>query len=220
MNQTSQHKYLRAIYQLTERDQERASTSQIAQVLKVSPPSVTEMLDKLGADDLVSVEKYYGTQLTPSGRQIAVTLVRKQRIWETFLHQKLKISWVDLAEQAAALSANSDQEVSRRLSIYLNEPKWNPYGEPIPNEEGKISIRTQSALSDIPTHQPCTLLATRRKDKDFLTYLSSINLQIGRTITVLSRQAYEGATKIAIKPTDQVHTISSETAAYLLVRKL
>lgn len=220
MSELTKQKYLRAIYQLTERDLERASTSQIAQALRVSAPSVTEMLHKLGADDLVFTEKYYGTQLTPKGRQIAVTLVRKQRIWETFLHQKLKISWVDLAEQATALSASSDDEVSRRLSIYLNQPKWNPYGEPIPNEDGKISIRTQRALTEIATHQPCTLLATRRKDKEFLEYLSSMHLQIGRTITVLSRQSYEGATKIVIRPTDQVHTISSETAAYLLVRKL
>lgn len=213
-------RYLRAIYQLTERDQEKASTTQIATLLGLSGAAVTEMLSRLATQQLIAYAKYHGAQLTTEGRRQAVQLVRSQRIWETFLYQRLKMSWVDVADEAIRLSAASSAEATRRLSILLDQPKWSPYGDPIPNEEGKISIRTQTALTEVMTHQPCTMLAIKRKDRDFLDYLTSIDIAIGREIMILDRQNYEGVATVSIKPTDTVHMISAETCRNLLVRKI
>lgn len=215
----SEQRYIKAIYQLTERDQDRATTTELTHILGVSAPSVSDMITKLQAKKLVIHQKYYGVYLSTEGRHVATQLIRKQRIWESFLAQKLKYRWDEIQSKAAELASITDSDIIRRLDILLDQPKWSPLGDPIPNAAGKFSIRTQLPLADLGKGYVGELVAVKQAAPDFLQYLSSIHLVMGARVKVLERIDYDQSMQVVING-DHLAVLSNITCQQLFIKRL
>jgi len=143
----TEENYLKAIYKANQSSKEAVSTNSIAQEMKTSPASVTDMMKKLANKELIIYEKYRGAKLSASGSKTATSLIRKHRLWETFLVQKLGFSWEEVHEIAEELEHINSDKLINRMDEYLGYPKYDPHGDPIPNAEGKFTLREQIGIS-------------------------------------------------------------------------
>ncbi|MEL6389549.1 MAG: metal-dependent transcriptional regulator, partial [Bacteroidota bacterium] len=148
---STEEDYLKVIYQLSEHARSQVSTSSVAQHIKTSAASVTDMLKKLSVKGFIHYEPYKGARLSPAGQRLATILVRKHRLWETFLVQKLDFTWDEVHEVAEQLEHIDSDKLVDRLDHFLGYPKYDPHGDPIPNAEGKFTLRDQTILSKVPT---------------------------------------------------------------------
>ena len=155
MASETEENYIKAIFKITEKNQGAATTNAIANHLSTSPASVTDMLKRLSTKDYFHYEKYKGVYLTSKGIDMATQLIRKHRLWEVFLVEKLKFSWDQVHDIAEQLEHIDSDELIVRLDDYLDNPKYDPHGDPIPNAEGKFTIRNQ-AVSYTHLTQPTT----------------------------------------------------------------
>ena len=145
----SEENYLKAIQKLSETNIPKISTNDIANMMNIAPPSVSDMLKKLASKKLISYEKYYGVKLTKSGETIALSLVRKHRLWEVFLTQKLNFAWDEVHDIAEQLEHIKSDDLINRLEKYLGNPKYDPHGDPIPDAKGQIQTRKQIQLNEL-----------------------------------------------------------------------
>ncbi len=213
----TEENYLKGIFKIAEKEKKTVSTNSISRIMATSPASVTDMIQKLAEKDLVQYEKYKGVTLTTAGNKSAIHLIRKHRLWEVFLVNKLRFAWHQVHDIAEELEHISSDEMISRLDAFLDYPKYDPHGDPIPNAEGKFTIRNQVSLSDISLHQSATVLGVKEHPSEFLKYLSSINIRLGTIIKVLAVIHYDKSMIILIDgKTEQ--TISQSTSQLLLVR--
>ena len=144
---TTEENYLKAIYKISERNNNLASTSAISAELNTTAASVTDMLKKLSNKALINYQKYRGVSLTKEGGSLATALIRKHRLWEVFLVDKLHFSWDEVHDIAEELEHINSAALIERLDAFLEYPKFDPHGEPIPNKDGKIMLRRQLPLT-------------------------------------------------------------------------
>jgi DtxR family Mn-dependent transcriptional regulator len=148
LSQTEEN-YLKAIFKISEQQDAPASTNAISQAIRISAASVTDMLKRLAEKDLIHYEKYKGVILTPAGNRLATRLIRKHRLWEVFLVEKLHFSWDKVHEIAEQLEHIRSPELVERLDQFLGNPKYDPHGDPIPDAEGKFTHRQQVSLDEL-----------------------------------------------------------------------
>src|SRR3954471_19141026 len=141
----SKENYLKAIFHL-QQDNQSVSTNALAESLQTRPASVTDMLKKLKEQRLLQYEKYKGVKLTHEGRKVAILIIRKHRLWEYFLVEKLGFGWEEVHEIAEELEHISSKKLIDRLDEYLNFPQTDPHGDPIPDIDGKIAASKQINL--------------------------------------------------------------------------
>ena len=134
---TAEENYLKAIFKITEKEGKTATTNAIAAALNTTAASVTDMLKRLAEKDLINYEKYRGVQLSSGGEQIATILIRKHRLWEVFLVNKLGFAWDEVHELAEQLEHIQGEALVERLDEYLGRPQFDPHGDPIPDAEGR-----------------------------------------------------------------------------------
>jgi len=213
----AEENYLKAIFKISERSQKTASTSSIAKRLDTSAASVTDMLKKLSDKSLINYEKYKGVTLTTEGLRLATDLIRKHRLWEVFLVKKLRFSWDQVHDIAEQLEHIKSKELIQRLDAFLDYPKFDPHGDPIPNAEGKFTIRSQSALSDLHVGQKGSLVGVKEHKNEFLKYLNKLNVKLGTSIKVLDYVPFDKSMQIEIDG-KEVTTVSDTVANYLLVK--
>ena len=170
--------YIKAIFQLTEKEGNSVTTSALADHLTTSAASVTDMLKKLADQKLIEYIKYKGVRLSTSGKSMAVQLIRKHRLWETFLFEKLTISWDGVHEIAEQLEHVHSDRLIEQLDEFLGFPKFDPHGDPIPDASGKFTLRNQVLLSSLEVGDDAQVVAVREHDADFLQYLHSRQLNI------------------------------------------
>src|ERR1700741_1998079 len=145
--------YIKGIYHL-QQTHSIVSTNQLASVLEATPASVTDMLKKLKAKKLLNYEKYKGFHLTAEGRKLSVNIVRRHRLWEYFLVEKLHFGWDEVHEVAEELEHIDSRKLVEKLDAYLGHPKFDPHGDPIPDINGKIVPHAQLKLTDLPINTP------------------------------------------------------------------
>ena len=146
----TEENYLKCILKLSGGNiQNNVGTNEISYEVNVSAASVTDMLRKLAEKKLITYQKYYGVKLTKTGEQYAKNLVRKHRLWEVFLTQKLKFSWDEVHDLAEQLEHVKGDEMIDRLENFLGNPKFDPHGDPIPDNKGNILVRKQQLLSEL-----------------------------------------------------------------------
>ena len=138
MHTLTEENYLKAIYRIFESTGETVSTNAIAENLQINAASVTDMFKKLGQQKLVVYEKSKGVKPTDKGKKIALHIIRKHRLWETFMVEKLKLSWDEVHEIAEQLEHVHSDLLIERLDQLLNYPKFDPHGDPIPDKNGKL----------------------------------------------------------------------------------
>lgn len=214
----AEENYIKAIFKIAEKEKKSVSTNAIAKHLSTTAASVTDMLKKLSEKDLVHYEKYKGVSLSNQGNKIATHLVRKHRLWEVFLVSKLRFGWHQVHEIAEELEHIDSDELIARLDAFLDYPKFDPHGDPIPNADGKFTIRNQISLSELYIHQSGIVLGVKENQSDFLKYLTELHIKLGSVIRIIDITLFDKSMKIMIDEKFEA-SISHQVAQNLLVKR-
>lgn len=173
-------------------------TNELAAALAVKPATANDMLKKLREKKLVDYEKYGKISLSEAGKKYALEVLRKHRIWETFLFEKLEFSWDEVHEVAEQLEHIQSQKLIDKLDKYLNFPEVDPHGDPIPDKQGKLKQPFKKTLAEVSPGVTCRMIAVRDNSAPFLQYVVRVGLGINNEITVLDRQEYDEITRIEV----------------------
>lgn len=219
MISSSVEDYLKAIFQLSSEDEEkRVGTNQLAEYLDIKPASASVMLKKLRTKGLVSYEKYGRIGLTSKGWDIAVSLIRRHRLWETFLFEKLNFSWDEVHEVAHDLEHIQSDKLIRELDKHLGFPSRDPHGHIIPDEKGNFSKDERLLLANLQEGQKCQLVSVRDSSADFLKYVTQLGLALSTEIEVKEIREFDGSFVLAFR--DQTESVSRKFAENIFVRIL
>ncbi|MDH4091784.1 MAG: metal-dependent transcriptional regulator [Cyclobacteriaceae bacterium] len=194
----TEENYLKAIYHLSEDGSKSVLTNAIAEVTKTRAASVTDMIKKLSAKDFISYEKYYGVKITKQGRVEALQVIRKHRLWETFLVQKLQFNWDEVHEIAEQLEHIQSSLLIRKLDEFLGYPSTDPHGEPIPDKHGKVSKQAQIELDSLAPGYKGVIIAVKDSDSNLLKYLNRIGAKPGKRIKIITKEEYDESLEIEI----------------------
>ena len=209
--------YLKAIYQLSNHDKTKiVSATEIAICLEIKPPTVLEKLAILVKKGYVTYNKFDGAKLSQTGKEIAINIVRRHRIWETYLYKQLKFSWSEVHEIAEQLEhVNSDKLIDRIYDV-IGNPDFDPHGDPIPNKQGKLPKSDRRPLSKSVKGCRCIILGVSEHSEVFLNYLTELKIGLNDKITVEQINAYDDSLKLLTKNKELV-LISSKAAKQILV---
>jgi DtxR family Mn-dependent transcriptional regulator len=211
----TEENYLKAIYHLSDSGSKAVLTNEIAELINTKAASVTDMIKKLSIKTLITYEKYYGVKLTNHGKTEALLIIRKHRLWETFLVQKLSFTWDEVHEIAEQLEHIQSALLIEKLDAFLGYPKMDPHGEPIPDNKGKIKLQPQFPLDQIQVGYNGTIIAVKDSDPNLLKYLDKIGATPGKKIKLISKETYDESLEIEINR--QRINISKEVSKNILV---
>ncbi|NNE27482.1 MAG: metal-dependent transcriptional regulator [Saprospiraceae bacterium] len=210
--------YIKAIFKITERNQGAANTNAIAKYLNTSAASVTDMLKRLSDKDYFHYEKYKGVYLTSKGIQMATQLVRKHRLWEVFLAKKLDFSWEEVHDIAEQLEHIKSDTLIEKLDAFLGHPKYDPHGDPIPNAEGKFTLRNQFGLSTLSKGEKGIVVGVKEHDKDFLQYLNQLEIGLGTEVEVIDVVDFDHSIKLKIN-NQEATSLSYKVTKNIYIKK-
>jgi DtxR family Mn-dependent transcriptional regulator len=213
---TAEENYLKAIYHLSEDGKKSVSTNDVAREMKTKPASVSDMLRKLGEKEMIEYRKYYGVHITEEGKRMALQTVRKHRLWEVFLVDKLNFAWDEVHEVAEELEHIQSPLLIQRLDAYLNYPKFDPHGDPIPDEFGDVKAKPRVALNEMEIDQMGQIVAVKDSSAAFLKYLDKVGAYIGARIKVLDKVDFDGSIEILVDQKKNLF-MSKEVAVNILV---
>lgn len=212
----TEENYLKSLLKINlESGHAEAGTNELASVLSVKPATVTDMLKKLKEKKLVNYERYGKITLTRDGRKKAVEVLRKHRLWETFLYEKLSFTWDEVHEVAEQLEHIQSPKLIDKIDALLGFPEFDPHGDAIPNAKGEIKMRAQKTLDEIDPGKSCKMVAVKDNSTPFLQYVVKVGLGISSKIIVVSRQAYDAMLIIEVK--GKKHTVSQKFAQNIFV---
>jgi DtxR family Mn-dependent transcriptional regulator len=195
----TEENYLKALFKISfDTSMKGVGTNELAVVLSVKPATVNDMLKKLREKKLVDYEKYGKITLTTTGRSKAIDIVRKHRLWETFLYEKFEFSWDEVHELAEQLEHIQSEKLVDKLDKFLDYPEFDPHGDPIPNKQGELKEQIKKTLSDIAVGSSCTMIAVKEDSSSFLQYVSNVGLGINVEIVVVSKQDYDAIMVVAV----------------------
>lgn len=218
-NSFTEENYLKAIYKIAEKiDNEGVSTNEIASAMSTKAASVTDMLKKLADKSLIDYKKYQGVRLTNKGEKVAVDIIRKHRLWELFLVDKLGFKWDEVHDMAEQLEHIQSDELIDRLDSYLDFPKYDPHGDPIPNKSGVFASKKMLELYDMPVGYKGNISGVSDHSPVFLKHLEKIGITLGVEIKVEDKNQFDNSFWISVANTDPIF-ISKEVAKNLLVFK-
>ncbi len=212
----SEENYLKAIYQLSLRTKEGVSTNDIAKKLDTKASSVSDMIKRLSEKKLIEYKKYYGVRLTKDGEQIASSVVRKHRLWEVFLVDKLNFSWDEVHDVAEQLEHIQSPKLIEELDAFLGFPKKDPHGDPIPDKDGNLHIVAKTLLSNLKAGEKGICIGVKDSSSEFLKYLDRQDVKLGDEITVLAKEDYDDS--IHIKIDKRELNISKKIASNLYIQ--
>ncbi len=209
----SEENYLKAIYHLGKQGKEAVSTNAIAEHIESKASSVTDMIKKLASKNLANYIKYQGVSLTEKGRLAAALVIRKHRLWEVFLVNKLNFSWDEVHEIAEQLEHVKSLQLVNKLDAFLEYPTHDPHGDPIPDKDGNYSPIKSINILEIGTGKEGVLSFVKDSSDVFLRYLNKNNLALGDTIKVLDLEPFDNS--LTIETTTKKMIISKEVAQNL-----
>lgn len=213
----SEENYLKAIWKLHESGIPSVSTNSIAAEVKTRAASVTDMLKKLADKKLIQYQKYQGVKLTAEGRRVALNIVRKHRLWEVFLVEKLDYRWDEVHEIAEQLEHIFSENLTDRLDKFLGFPKFDPHGDPIPDKSGKLADAASVSLSLVKAGHQAVMTGVSEHSAVFLRYLDEHSIGLGATISVEQVIEFDQSLKIKVNGKAAI-TISQHAAKNILVK--
>lgn len=216
MHSFTEENYLKAIYKLSGRTEGFVNTNAIAEALHTKAASVTDMLKRLAEKKLINYKKYKGVSLSVEGRKIAVDIVRKHRLWEVFLVEKLGFGWDEVHEVAEELEHIGSEKLIDRLDKYLGFPRYDPHGDPIPSKSGKFSADQFQVMIEMQKDQGGVISGVRDHSAVFLQYLDKLSLNLGKKIKVVEKNEYDGSMVVIIDG-QMNRQISKEVAKNIVV---
>jgi DtxR family Mn-dependent transcriptional regulator len=212
----SEENYLKTIYHITVVSNSEVSTNAIAEMMDTKASSVTDMLKKLAEKDLVNYIKYRGVSLTERGKLAAKMIVRKHRLWEVFLVEKLDFSWDEVHDIAEQLEHIKSEKLINKLDDFLGNPTEDPHGDPIPNAEGQILKVDKQLLSELVENQKGICVGVKDTSSEFLKYLDKQGIALGSIIEVVSKESFDLSVKIKVD--DRSLSISNKIASNLYIK--
>jgi len=211
---TSEENYLKTIFHLQTKD-DNVSTNELAEKLQTKPASITDMMKKLKTRKLVNYQPYQGFRLTPEGKKIALGIIRRHRLWEYFLAEKLKFNWDEVHEVAEQLEHVSSKKLIDKLDEYLDHPKFDPHGDPIPDTNGKMETGKQINLSELDINKPAKICYVANQSPELLEYLHDKKINIGSSVLVKRKFSYDDS--LEIKSDNKLLTITAQLAKNIFV---
>lgn len=194
----AEENYLKAIFHLERKTKGEISTNAIAESMETKASSVTDMVQKLAEKNLLSYRRYKGATLTESGRKAAANVIRKHRLWEVFLVDKLNFHWDEVHDIAEQLEHIQSDELVERLDDFLGNPAFDPHGDPIPDAEGNLKVTQKKLLSEIDKNQAAVCVGVKESSAEFLQFLDKKNISIGTKINVLGKEFFDGSMVIQV----------------------
>jgi DtxR family Mn-dependent transcriptional regulator len=193
----AEENYIKAIYKL-QQDSATVSTNALAAALQTRPASVTDMARKLKHKQLVKYERYQGIVLTANGQKTALDIIRRHRLWECFLVEKLKFNWEEVHEQAEELEHVKRQKLTERLSAFLDHPTTDPHGDPIPDSQGKMDKARQQSLLHYPACQPLRVTGVGDQASSLLEFLNQKGIGLGTHLEIVQRFAFDHSIEVKV----------------------
>lgn len=212
----SEENYLKVIYHLSLVSPKGINTNAIAGMIESKASSVTDMVKKLAEKELVDYQKYQGVTLTKKGLQAAKMIVRKHRLWEVFLVEKLDFSWDEVHDVAEELEHIHSEKLINRLEEFLGFPQEDPHGDPIPDRNGQIVKVEKQLLSEIPLHTKVICLGVKDSSPSFLQYLDKNQISLGSIIEVVNKELFDMSLTVTIQQKEFL--ISHKIASNLFVK--
>jgi DtxR family Mn-dependent transcriptional regulator len=216
MNTLSEENYLKAIFRLSQKSDEKITPTAIAEALGNNAASVVDMIRKLTDKQLIEYDKKKGVRLTQQGLKDSILIVRKHRLWEVFLLEKLGFHWDEIHDIAEELEHVSNTSLADRLDKFLGFPEYDPHGDPIPKANGKLPKTFTVSLADVKTGTACKVAAVRDTSSPFLQYLIKLGIGIGTPIQVLEKIEFDQSLVIRINEQDQT-TVSQRFSESILI---
>jgi DtxR family transcriptional regulator, Mn-dependent transcriptional regulator len=195
---TSEENYIKAIFHLQPADG-AVTTNELAAELKTRPASVTDMMKKLKTKKLVHYEAYHGFRLSNDGKKLALIIIRRHRLWEFFLAEKLKFSWEEVHAVAEDLEHVSSKKLIDKLDEFLGFPRFDPHGDPIPDSNGRIETSKQVALQDLPLNKAAVVCHVSDQSSEMLELLGHKKIGIGTKLEVKRKFNFDNSLEIKIR---------------------
>lgn len=211
----TEENYLKAIYHLSDGGSKSVLTNELAEAMSTKAASVTDMIKKLSAKEVITYEKYYGVNVTVKGKAQALMVIRKHRLWETFLVEKLGFTWDEVHDVAEQLEHINSPRLIEKLDEFLGFPKVDPHGDPIPDHKGKLKVQPQITIDQLAIGYQGKIAAVKDSDSNLLKYLDKIGAKPGTKIKILMKEEYDDSMEILID--DQHIFISKEVSQNILV---
>lgn len=213
----SEENYIKAIYHLDVIAEKGISTNAIAKKLATKASSVTDMIKKLSDKKVVEYKKYQGVKLTDFGKKTAVSIIRKHRLWEVFLVEKLNFSWDEVHEVAEQLEHIKSPKLINELDAFLGFPKRDPHGDPIPDKNGNLHTIEKSLLSTFDVGEQGVCVGVNDSSSEFLKFLDKQGIALGKTITIVEKEPFDGSLIIEIE--GRTLSISNKIANNLYIQQ-
>jgi len=193
----SEENYIKSIYGLQEKT-EKVNTNSLAAFLDTSAASITDMLKKLKNKKLLEYKKYYGFRLNEAGKKEALKIIRRHRLWEYFLVEKLGMNWEKIHDIAEELEHVSSVELIDKLDHFLGRPKTDPHGDPIPNEKGEMPVLKQITIRELPVNKKGIVSSVSDQTADMMEMLNHYGIKIGSSLKVLKHFSFDGSLQVKI----------------------
>jgi len=212
----SEENYLKAIYHLSLFQKKGVNTNAIAKMIDSKASSVTDMIKKLAEKNLVEYQKYQGVSLTSEGLLEAKMIVRKHRLWEVFLVEKLDFSWDEVHDVAEELEHINSEKLINKLDAFLGFPTEDPHGDPIPNAKGEIKKIDKKLLSELKLNQKSICVGVKDSSSNFLKYLDKQQIALGSTIEIIEKESFDASLIVLVNGNEM--NISNKIASNLYVK--
>ena len=213
----SEENYIKTIYHLAAISDKGISTNSIAKKLNTKASSVTDMIKKLSDKEVVMYKKYQGVTLTNFGKKTAANIIRKHRLWEVFLVEKLDFSWDEVHEVAEQLEHIKSPKLIDELDAFLGHPKRDPHGDPIPDKEGNLPQIQKSLLATLEKNEKGVCVGVNDTSSEFLRFLDKQEIGLGQNIEVLDKEPFDDSFLVKINGKEM--TISNKVANNIYIQK-
>ncbi|WKB79867.1 metal-dependent transcriptional regulator [Cellulophaga lytica] len=212
----SEENYLKAIFHIGKGGVNDISTNAIAEQMETKPSSVTDMIKKLSEKNLVNYKKYKGVSLTDEGKSTALSIIRKHRLWEVFLVEKLDFSWDEVHEVAEQLEHIKSEKLIDKLDKLLDFPKYDPHGDPIPDKNGNFKVIDKKLLSELSVNDKGICVGVKDSSSQFLKFLDKNKIALGDVIEVTDKEDFDGSFQLKINANS--FNVSNQIASNLFVQ--
>jgi len=215
----SEENYLKCIYHLSSKSNGTVNTNAIADSLETKAASVTDMIQKLANKGLASYLKYKGVRLTSKGEKEALKVIRKHRLWEVFLVKELDYNWDKVHDIAEQLEHIKSTTLIDKLDKFLEYPKFDPHGDPIPDENGEIASNPTTTLNILKPGDRCTVICAKDTSSDLLLFLDKMNISLGTQLEVVDYLEFDGSYSVKVDNGSPI-TLSTKVAENIFINKL
>lgn len=214
----SEENYLKAIFHLETAYKGGVSTNALAEEMQTKASSVTDMVKRLSDKDLVNYKKYQGVKLSEAGKNAAIEVIRKHRLWEVFLVDKLGFNWDEVHEVAEQLEHIKSEKLTNELDKFLEYPKRDPHGDPIPDSKGNFSVANRVLLSDLKKDETGICVGVKDSSVEFLQYLDKNRISLGKQIKIVEKEDFDQS--MLIKMDGNEIRISNQISTNLFIKTI